>query len=237
MPGRSKESSSSGYVIHVSNDSEADSKLKTLGADHLLVLYFSLPWCGSCQKANPSVDSLANQYEDVVFLQVNAEKCSGTTRKYNVSRVPVFLLFANKVRVDRVEGASPGELEMKIRRNLVEMNRQKQALLNAPTKNKTNTIVKMADVTPYLDKPHCRCINDLVPTPFQAFLEGKKLVSGKGVGRMILVYAFTEKMNIAALRLKAPVFSGPKVMRFFVNLSKVLDFAVVSQMSSTNELV
>jgi hypothetical protein len=56
--------------------------------------------------------------------------------------------------------------------------------------------MKMMDLSPYFDKKNCRCVNDLTPTGFQGFLEGKKLASGKGNGRLLLVYTFTEKMVV-----------------------------------------
>jgi len=94
------------------------------------------------------------------------------------------------------QGASPSELESKIRRNMVEIKLQQNMLLNPPSAPMPHAL-KMSDVSAFLNKAQCRCINDLVPTPFQAFLDGKKLVSGKGLGRMILVYAFREKMVVS----------------------------------------
>ncbi|ODM90241.1 Thioredoxin-like protein 1 [Orchesella cincta] len=216
------------------SDQELDALLRGVGAEKLLIIYFYLPWCGSCQKINPTVDALADKYEQAVFIRVNAEKCPAASKKHHVSKVPIFLLFNNRVKVDRVEGASPSELDSKIRRNLAEIKFQ-QGGFNPPVAPLPHSF-KMTDVSQFLNKQQCRCINDLIPTPFQAFLDGKKLVSGKGLGRMILVYAFREKMVITGLKIKAPVYSGPKILRFFVNLHKVLDFAVVSQMSSTQEL-
>lgn len=226
-----------GIIKLVTTDGELESTIKNLGADKLLVIYFYLPWCGSCQKVNPSVDALATKYSHVIFLQANAEKCPKFTKNHHVYKVPLFLLFNNKVKVDRVEGASPSELEAKMRRNLAEIQYQKNTMPPSIPSQVVSPHLKMMDVAQYLNKSQCRCINDLAPTPFQAFLDGKRLISGKGVGRLILVYAFKEKMVITALKIKAPIFSGPKVLRFFVNLSKVLEFAVVSQMSSTQEIL
>ncbi|CAL8144942.1 unnamed protein product [Orchesella dallaii] len=226
--------SMSGIRVATSDD-ELETLVRNVAMDKLLIIYFYLPWCGSCQKINPLVDAFADKYgQAAVFIRVNAEKCPGAAKKHHVSKVPIFMLFINRVKVDRVEGASPSELETKIRRNLAEIKVQ-QAGLNPPVAPMSHA-VKMSDVSQFLNKQQCRCINDLVPTPFQAFLDGKKLVSGKGLGRMILVYAFREKMVITALKIKAPVYSGPKTLRFFVNLHKVLDFAVVSQMSCASEL-
>ncbi len=237
MPlSKPKNSLSGGIMRLVISDGEIESTIKNLGPNKLLVIYFYLPWCGSCQKMNPSVDAIATKYSHVMFIQANAEKCPMTTKKNHIFKVPLFLLFNNRVKVDRIEGASPSELEAKIRRNLVDIQSQKNGPPSIPGPSQGILLTKMTDLTPYLNKPQCRCINDLVPTPFQSFLEGKKLVSGKGVGRMILVYAFKEKMVVSGFKIKAPVYSGPKVLRFFVNLSKVLDFAVVSQMSSTQEI-
>jgi len=240
MPGaKGKNSEQLEGIRRIASDDELNHHLKGLGPDRLIIVYFSLPWCGSCQKMNPAVESLCNKYgEEASFLQVNADKCPASTKKHHVTKVPVFLLFNNRIRVDRVEGASPSELESKIRRNLADIHFQAQGLIPQPQPLMpvVTQAVKMADVTPYFNKSQCRCINDLIPTPFSAFIDGHKLISGKGIGRMILVYAFKEKMVITGFKIKAPVFSAPKILRFFVNLHKVLDFNVVSQMSSSVEV-
>lgn len=225
---------SGGIMRLIISDQELGSTILNLGTNKLLVVYFYLPWCGSCQKINPSVDALATKYSHVIFVQADAEKCPMTTKKHRIYKVPVFILFNNRTKVDRVEGPSPIELEAKIRRILEDI--QTQKIPPIPSKMASQP-GKTMDLTQYLNKSQCRCVNDLAPTSIQTFLDGKKLVSGKGLGRLILVYAFKEKMLVTGFKIKAPVYSGPKVLRFFVNLSKVLDFAIVSQLSSNQEIM
>ncbi len=55
---------------------------------------------------------------------------------------------------------------------------------------------KMTDISEYLDRRNCQVVNDLLPSSLQEFLEGNRLVSGKGIGRLLLVYTFTEKMVV-----------------------------------------
>jgi len=87
-----------------SSDEEFDNMLRSLGGpEKLLVIYFYLPWCGSCQKINPTVEALADKYGQAIFIRVNAEKCTSASRKHHISKVPIFLLFNNRVKVDRVE--------------------------------------------------------------------------------------------------------------------------------------
>jgi len=97
-------------------------------------------------------------------------------------------------------------------------------------------IQKMSDISDYLDRRNCRVINDLVPSSLQEFLEGNKLVSGKGVGKLMLMYAFTEKMVIQSFKIKAPIHSGPRVLRFFTNVGGA-DINAVNQMNAIQEVM
>lgn len=152
-----------------------------------------------------------------------------SSKKHRITKVPIFVLYNNRTRVDRVEvtewqpckkhyvdifsfrikfqGASPVELESKIKRIQNDIDYKKVGGLT-PTAAMTSMGMpsqigggagtpKMGDISDYLDRKNCRVVNDLLPTPFSGFLEGNKLVSGRGMGRLLLVYSFTEKMMVS----------------------------------------
>jgi hypothetical protein len=104
------------------------------------------------------------------------------------------------------QGASPIELESKIKRIQSDISIKKSGAVHlmsggggggGTSQGPSIPTVKMTDISAYMDKRNCKVMNDLVPTAFLGFLEGNsKLVSGKGVGRVLLMYAFTEKMVV-----------------------------------------
>jgi len=250
----------------VQTDKELDTMVQNFGAGKCLVIYFYLPWCPSCLRMSPVVNSIADRFTDVLFLKVDAEKCVDSARKYRISKVPLFILFNNMKRVDRVEGAAATELERKIQKiqgDLEYHHKSGGRLGLSPDLEESSTLAQRAkagqgggpstsgaakptsmiipnkqltDLNSYLDRRNCRVLNDLVPTAFQGFLEGNKLVSGKGVGRMLLVYAFSEKMMIHSFKIQAPVHSGPRVLKFFTSLGKVADINDIYDLTPVQEV-
>lgn len=100
------------------------------------------------------------------------------------------------------QGANPQELELKIRLAEIESRKAASALeqANNTTSNNVNPVIstfgKLGSVAPYIDHVNCHCLNDLTPSSFHNFLNGKKLISGKGTGKMLMVYSFTQKMMV-----------------------------------------
>lgn len=91
-------------------------------------------------------------------------------------------------------------MELKIRLAEIESRKAASALEQAASNNANpviSTFGKLGCVTPYIDHENCHCLNDLTPSSFHNFLGGKKLISGKGSGKMLMVYSFTQKMMVA----------------------------------------
>jgi len=225
----------------VGSDEELESLIKNSGGDRCSIVFFYLPWCPSCQKMNPFVEQIAAKNPNAMFLKVDAEKCIIAAKKHRITKVPIFVLYNNRTRVDRVEGASPIELESKIKRIIVDLAYKKVSSGGGGSGGYTplvqGTTPKMSDISDYLDRRNCRVVNDLVPTPLNEFLTGNKLISGRGMGRLLLVYAFTEKMVIQSFKVKAPVHSGPRILRFFTNVGPGVDIDDVYHMSASQEVM
>jgi thiol-disulfide isomerase/thioredoxin len=54
----------------VHNDEELDMMLKALGGERCTIIFFFLPWCGSCQKMNPFVEAIAERNPNSLFIKV-----------------------------------------------------------------------------------------------------------------------------------------------------------------------
>lgn len=85
--------------------------------------------CGPCRNIAPVFEQLSNQYPQCTFLKVDVDKCQGahfftrppflshrlgTARNENISAMPTFVFFENKVKVDMMKGANPQELAIKV---------------------------------------------------------------------------------------------------------------------------
>lgn len=78
-----------------------------VGPAETVLLDFTAPWCGPCQRMAPIVDSLAARNYPVrkVDLDTNRELAA----QYGVTSIPCFVLLKDGREVDRILGATSGE--------------------------------------------------------------------------------------------------------------------------------
>ena len=88
-------------AVELVTDNEFHSKLK----DHnkVVVKYFA-DWCGSCRLFAPKYKRISNdeQFSDITFLDVNAEKNPEARKAAGVSSLPYFAVFQDGEFVDGV---------------------------------------------------------------------------------------------------------------------------------------
>lgn len=66
---------------------------------------FWAPWCGHCKRQSPIIDDLAHEYGNKVrFVKINVEKNKIKANEYNVSGIPLLLLFVNREIKERLTG-------------------------------------------------------------------------------------------------------------------------------------
>jgi len=228
----------------ITDDEEFEASLAGHG-DELVIIDFFTTWCRPCKTMEPVFEAMAIHYPKALFLRVDADKCFETAMKYQVSGVPFFVIYYNRAVVEKVQGANPQELELKIRLAEIEcrkaaaaaVDRSKSSVHSHSVNPTMSTFGKLGAVTQYIDHENSHCLNDLSPTSFHTFIQGKKLVSGRGTGKMLIVYSFTQKMMLQSFKIKANPQTGPKILRFFVNHPKVLDFNVGSTLAPSQEVV
>ena len=88
-------------AVELVTDNEFNSKLKN--HDKVVVKYFA-DWCGSCRLFAPKYKRISNdeQYNELVFLDVNAEKNPEARKAAGVSSLPFFAIFKNGELVDGI---------------------------------------------------------------------------------------------------------------------------------------
>lgn len=81
----------------------------------LKLVDFWAPWCGSCKMINPSIESLADDYEgELGILKVNADEEPELTESLNVMSLPTILVFKDGEQVDSFSGFRPKEAIIEI---------------------------------------------------------------------------------------------------------------------------
>jgi thioredoxin 1 len=65
---------------------------------------FWAPWCGPCQMMNPTLEALAKDYK---VHKVNVDKNPHLSSRYNVSGIPLLLIFKDGNEVARFVGVTP----------------------------------------------------------------------------------------------------------------------------------
>lgn len=105
-------------VIELQDDSEFTTHLSDAGAQRLVVVDFSATWCGPCTMIAPFFKQLSVQYPAAMFIKVDVDKCPGTAAANNVTAMPSFIFYRNRVILDKLRGANKTELENKIKQLL-----------------------------------------------------------------------------------------------------------------------
>ena len=117
--GRS-EAPKSGVVTVVDNDDMfLELQEACVKTGKLTVVDMNATWCGPCRMMKPVLEDLSRKYPDVIFLDVDVDKCQETARKVGVSSIPAFLLFKGTEQVGQVVGANQGQLRALVERHHV----------------------------------------------------------------------------------------------------------------------
>lgn len=71
-------------------------------------------WCGPCKAIAPTVEQLANDFEDRVTVgKVDVDSNRDTALKYDIRAIPTLLIFKGGELVDRLVGGNVNPTELK----------------------------------------------------------------------------------------------------------------------------
>ncbi|XP_074594283.1 uncharacterized protein LOC141849729 isoform X1 [Brevipalpus obovatus] len=85
-------------VQQVKNQAELDAALKEAG-EKLVIIDFYATWCGPCRNIAPTVEKMAVENADVVFLKVDVDEAEDCASTYGVDVMPTFIFLKNGSRV------------------------------------------------------------------------------------------------------------------------------------------
>ncbi|GMH40019.1 hypothetical protein BSKO_07923 [Bryopsis sp. KO-2023] len=80
-----------------------------------VVVHFWAEWSVHCKHMDVVLVELAKTYPQVIFTRVEAEEVVDISEKYDVSSVPLFLIFKSGNVVERIEGADSAGLTKKVK--------------------------------------------------------------------------------------------------------------------------
>jgi thioredoxin 1 len=92
--------------VHVTDSSfdEAVSK------NPLALIDFWAAWCGPCRALAPTIEELAKEYAEKLFVgKLNVDENPSTAERFQVCSIPTVLIMKGGKEVDRVVGCVPKE--------------------------------------------------------------------------------------------------------------------------------
>ncbi|UXI18614.1 Eukaryotic translation initiation factor 3 subunit M [Sarcoptes scabiei] len=212
-------------VIQCENDEAFRNHLNHNG---IVVVDFFAHWCGPCQRIAPVFERLSNEYSarGVKFLKVDVDNLTETASNNNVSAMPTFIFFKNRVAIFRLQGANPTSLESKLQ----ELINSQESLDAAAAES---GVAGFIDLSMFINKAQSECLNESDENNL-----GHALIPGSGFflesdcdEQLIINLAFNQPVKIHSLKLTAPATNGPKHIKLFINQPRTLDFDQASSMT------
>ena len=78
-----------------------------LTSDKPVLVDFTAAWCGPCRMVTPVLKQLAEERDDITFLQVDADANPELTLRYRVMGLPSMALFRGGELLTVLVGAQP----------------------------------------------------------------------------------------------------------------------------------
>lgn len=94
------------FLVQIRTADDLPSIFTSVG-NKLVVMEFWADWCYGCKIFLPILQTIAAQYQDVVFLQVNVDDLGELASNYEVTHIPTVLFFKNGTVIECI--TSPDE--------------------------------------------------------------------------------------------------------------------------------
>ena len=100
----------SGNILYITENMDYQTHVVNRSEDKLVVVKFSAPWCAPCRKIQPAFVEQAKQNLDCLFCELNIDEFEEVSDNESVSSIPCFIAYHNKVKIDKMNGASSDKL-------------------------------------------------------------------------------------------------------------------------------
>ena len=85
-------------------DASEDNLKELLNQNSKVMVQYGATWCGNCKITKPKFKRFAREYEDILFVYVDAEKFPESRRMANVNNLPTFAAFRDSLLVKEAQG-------------------------------------------------------------------------------------------------------------------------------------
>ncbi|XP_055382555.1 thioredoxin-like protein 1 [Condylostylus longicornis] len=212
-------------VRSINDETHFQSELSAAGVK-LVVVDFTAQWCGPCQRIAPQFEQLPSKYPQAVFLKVDVDKCQDTAMTQGVSAMPTFILYRNKTKVDRLQGADILGLEAKIKQHI-----------GSEESSGEDCGQGLLELNAFIQKDQCECLNESDDHPLQHCLTNVPGFLQSDVDEeLIISVTFNQAVKIHSLRIEGPPNLGPKEIKLFINQPRTIDFDMAESCTSVQDL-
>lgn len=78
--------------------------------DKLFIVEFTAEWCSNCKDVQPILDELENECDDkIIFAKIDVDQNSELADRFQVDKLPTFILFKHRNIIDYMIGFNPIE--------------------------------------------------------------------------------------------------------------------------------
>lgn len=202
-------------------DDQLQGELSAAG-EKLVVVYYSAEWCIPCKNMKPVIENLCQKHPNVVFLKLDVDTCQETAIAQGITAMPTFTFHKKIEKIDMLQGADPVALEQKI---------------NQHSSEKGVGIIGHSDLLSHILLSQCECMNESDQHPFtNVFENNETYLKSDCDGQLIMAITFQQPVKIHSLKLKAPLESGPKDVKIFINQPQTLGFDSGESNTAVQEL-
>ena len=97
-------------VTEVSDVGDEDFETLVMQSDKLALIDFWADWCQPCHMLAPTIQALAEDYGDQIFVgKMDVEANPITPHRYEIRSIPTLLLFKEGELVEQLTGVRPKE--------------------------------------------------------------------------------------------------------------------------------
>lgn len=76
-----------------------------------VIIKFSAKWCGPCKAISPAYNSLAKEFPNIVFHEVDVDEHEEFAQEYNITGMPTFIFLYKSNEINRLTGADKNKLQ------------------------------------------------------------------------------------------------------------------------------
>ncbi|MBQ7820656.1 MAG: thioredoxin [Clostridia bacterium] len=88
-------------VIHVTNENFEE---VVMNSDTAVLVDFSATWCGPCQMIAPTIEEIADEYDEYTVVKIDVDDSPELAVKYGIVSIPTLIVIKNGEAVSKAVG-------------------------------------------------------------------------------------------------------------------------------------